>query len=241
MGNRGWLCPSYKNQREPVPQAHHLLFPPSPTLGQLRLEPSNASQTTPVSYASHLQLHPCIPSSTAPSSCGSRWPQGPPETTRRTVKDDWPHSHPADLRSRHAIHCERERPGRPNFTRKSHQDLEEKKHSDFLICYIIPTRPRPLPPCAIRTTHHPHRPARLLRLSASPQPPHAQCLNTGTGPRRLCFSLLLASSAGPCHPSFILASPELPYGIPSLIIGRKLSWPLQLQIRRRQPGGRTTA
>lgn len=59
----------------------------------------------------------------------------------------------------------------------------------------------------------------------------SECLNTGTRSPRSS-----RPSARPCHPSFILA-----FGIPSLIIGRKLSWRLQLQIRRRQPGGRTTA
>lgn len=170
-----------------------------------------------------------------PSSCGSRWPRAPPETTRRTVKDDWPSSHPADLRSRHAILLgARERPARPNFTRKSHQDLETnpRAFSSHLLYHSNTPTPTPTsssPFCATRITH-PQRPPRLFgsRLPRSPL-----TLSARVSEHRHKISSLLA----PRSPVLGLV---IPRALP-LIIGRKLSWRLQLQIRRRQPGGRTTA
>lgn len=96
------------------PYRRHTLssFPPSPTPRQLRLKTSsstpsqerNSNGDAGPRAATHLQTPPwqSVLYGTPPAA-DPVGPGPPPETTRRTVKDDWPNSHPADLRSRHAI------------------------------------------------------------------------------------------------------------------------------------------
>lgn len=196
-------------------------FPPSPAPRQLRLKTSsstpsqerNSNDDAGPRVATHLQTPPwqSVLHGTPPAADPvGPWP--PPETTRRTVKDDWPNSHPADLRSRHAILLgasrDQEDPILQERVIRTWKQILGLFSSAISLQHAHAHSLPLLHCCATRITH-PHEPPRLARLSASPQPPHAQvseCLNTGTrSPRSSllapqCWALSSIVHLGLRHP-----------------------------------------
>ncbi|KAK1827118.1 hypothetical protein QBC39DRAFT_183830 [Podospora conica] len=208
-GNRGWICAFLQ---EPA----YVSRPARQTRAK-----KHATRTTPGSYAalrisnSTLAFRP----PRHPSSCGSRWPRAPQETTRRTVKDDWPDSHPADLRSRHAILWSEKllahQTSKTQFYKKESSRPEKNTPVFSSAISFQPFPPPSIPVPSVRTTPAPTS-NRLLRLSASPQPPHAQCLNTSTrpSPHSALHSLAFPLSRV-LDPTYLVLSLPLSWPFPS--------------------------